>query len=148
MLKNIIALTLSLVLSTAFAHATVRTEAGLTESVAGKSETYRLNIPVEKDLATTQVRLIVPTGVAISRFQVSPSFTRRVIKNDVGLVTEVIWRGRIAPMEYARFFFQATNPKDVGELVWNIYQTYSDGTVVAWDDSDPAKTPASRTVVK
>lgn len=146
--KKVLSLFLSAVLSVAFAHATVRTEAGLSESVAGKSETYRLNVPVEKDMATTEIRLVIPAGVTVSRFQVSPGFTRSVVKNDAGLVTEVIWRGRVAPMEYARFFFQATNPKDAGELVWKIYQKYADGTVVAWDDTDPAKGPASHTTVK
>lgn len=146
--KSLLALSAAALLSVAAAHATVRTETGLTESVAGKSDIYRLNVPTEKDIPTTMIRLVVPAGVAISRFQVTPGFTRTVTRNAAGLVTEVTWRGRVAPMEYARFFFQATNPAAAGELVWKIYQTYSDGTVVAWDDTDPARGPASHTTVK
>ncbi|GAA0514477.1 DUF1775 domain-containing protein [Deinococcus depolymerans] len=138
----------ALLFSVAGAHATVRTEAGLSESVAGKSETYRLNVPTEKDLSTTRIRLIVPAGVTLSRFQVTPGFTRTVVKNDAGLIREVIWTGRVAPMEYARFYFQAKNPPQAAELVWKIHQTYSDGSVVAWDDSNPAEGPASRTTVR
>ncbi|QFP77042.1 DUF1775 domain-containing protein [Deinococcus sp. AJ005] len=147
-MQKILTLSAALLLSFAAAHATVRTEAGTSESAAGKSETYRLNVPVEKELATTQVRLVIPAGVGISRFQVTPGFARTVTKNADGLVTEVVWKGDIASMEYARFFFQAVNPAQPGELVWKVYQTYADGSVVAWDDTQPDKTPASHTTVK
>ncbi len=147
-MSRILTLAAAALLSVAAAHATVRTEAGLAESTAGKSETYRLNVPVEKKLATTEVRLVVPAGVGISRFLVMPGFTRTVTTNADGLVTEVIWKGPIAPMEYARFYFQALNPAQPGELVWKVYQTYADGSVVAWDDTVPDQTPASRTTVK
>lgn len=147
-MQKFLMLSAALLLSFAAAHATVRTESGLSESAAGKSETYRLNVPVEKDLATTQIRLVVPAGVGISRFQVTPGFTRTLTKNADGLVTEVVWTGTIAPMEYARFFFQAKNPGAAGELVWKVYQTYVDGSVVAWDDTQPDTAPASHTTVK
>ncbi len=131
----------------ALAHAVVRTETGLAESAAGQSETYRLTVPVEKDSATTQVRMIVPGGLAITRFQVTPGFVRTVKENANGLVNEVIWSGQIAPMEYARFYFQARNPAAPGELSWKIYQIYADGSVVAWDGTD-SSTPASLTTLK
>ena len=142
------ALVAALLLPVAAAHATVRTEVGLAESKVAASETYRLNVPTEKAIATTQVRLVIPAGVAVTRFQVMPGFTRTVKTNADGLVAEVTWRGRIAPMEYARFFFQAHNPEQAGTLSWKVYQTYADGSVVAWDDTDPDNTPASKTTVK
>ena len=147
-LPRILPLVLALLLPVAAAHATVRTETGLAESATGKSETYRLNVPTEKDISTTEIRLVVPAGVTITRFQVTPGFTRSVRTNAAGLVTEVVWRGRVEPLEYARFFFQARNPEEVGELSWKVYQTYSDGTVVAWDDADPEKGPASKIAIK
>ncbi|MGY2893318.1 DUF1775 domain-containing protein [Deinococcus sp. UYEF24] len=145
--KNMLALLTAALISLASAHAVVRTEAGLAESKAGASETYRLQVPVEKDVATTQVRLVVPAGLKVTRFQVMPGFLRTVKTDAAGLVTEVTWRGRIAPMEFARFFFSATNPADAGTVAWKVYQTYADGTVVSWDDSDPA-TPASKISIK
>ncbi|MFC3834235.1 DUF1775 domain-containing protein [Deinococcus rufus] len=148
MFRSLLTLSVAALIGVASAHATVRTESGLTESAAGKSEVYRLNVPTEKDIATTEIRLVVPSGVAISRFQVLPGFTRTVTKNADGLVTEVVWTGSIAPMEYARFFFQATNPAAPGTLVWKVYQTYSDGSVVRWDDTDPATGPASKITLK
>ncbi|WP_288481833.1 DUF1775 domain-containing protein [uncultured Deinococcus sp.] len=146
--NTLMTLSAALLLSFAAAHATVRTETGLTESKAGVSETYRLNVPTEKEIPTTAVRLVVPAGVTITRFQVLPGFTRSVVKNADGLITEVTWRGRVAPQEYARFFFQARNPAQPGEVVWKVYQTYADGSVVAWDDTNPEQTPASKTTVK
>lgn len=147
-LKSLLSLSAALLLSVAAAHATVRTETGLSESRAGITETYRLNVPTEKDLNTTEIRLVIPAGVALTRFQVTPGFTRTVKKNADGLVTEVIWKGKVAPMEYARFFFQARNPAAPGELSWKVYQTYSDGSVVAWDDTNPEQGPASKTTIK
>lgn len=135
-------------LSVAAAHATVKTEAGLTESKAGASETYRLQVPSEKAFATTEVRLVIPEGVSVSRFQTMPGFSRTVRKNDAGLVTEVVWRGKIASDEFARFFFQAKNPAQSADLAWKVYQTYADGSVVAWDDADKENHPASHTAVK
>ncbi|MFC5847263.1 DUF1775 domain-containing protein [Deinococcus petrolearius] len=146
--KTPLPLSAALLLSFAAAHATVRTETGLTESRAGASETYRLNVPTEKAVATTQVRLVVPPGVTLTRFQVLPGFTRSVARNADGLITEVTWRGRIAPEEYARFFFQARNPAQPGEVAWKVYQTYADGSVVAWDDTDPGQGPASKITLR
>lgn len=147
-LTRTLALMTALLLPVASAHATVRTEAGLAESRAGASETYRLNVPTEKEISTTEVRLVVPAGLTITRFQATPGFTRTVRTDANGLITEVTWRGRIGPVEYARFFFQARNPAGAGTLSWKVYQKYSDGSVVPWDDSDPDKAPASKTTVK
>jgi len=146
-LKRMFALTTTLLISLAAAHATVRTETGLSESKAGASETYRLQVPVEKDVATTLIRMVVPTGVKVTRFLPVPGFTRSVKTDSSGLITEVTWKGRIQPMEFERFLFSATNPADAGTLAWKVYQTYADGTVVGWDNSDPA-TPASNVTIK
>ncbi|MFC4452269.1 DUF1775 domain-containing protein [Deinococcus sonorensis] len=143
----LLSLTTAALLSLAAAHATVRTDTGQSESAAGAYETYRLQVPVEKDVATTVVRLVVPAGLKISAFQPVPGFVRTVKMTADGTVTEVTWRGRIAPMEFQRFLISARNPADAGTLVWKVYQTYADGTVVSWDDS-AASTPASRVVIK
>ena len=120
MIRSVAALLTAALLSVAAAHATVRTESGLSESKIGVTETYRVNVPTEKEISTTQIRLVVPAGLSITRFQVTPGFTRTVTRNADGLVTEVIWKGRVALMEYARFFFQARNPAAAGDLTWKI----------------------------
>ncbi|MDB5046925.1 MAG: nuclear export factor [Deinococcus sp.] len=148
MFKSLILTAVLAALPVGAAHATVKTEAGLTSSVLGKSETYRLNVPTEKEISTTEVRLVIPAGVTVIRFQTMPGFTRTITKNSAGLVTEVVWKGRIAPMEFARFLFSASNPEVAATVVWKVYQKYSDGSVVAWDDSDPEQAPASKITIK
>lgn len=148
LMSSTLSLATALPLSFAAAHATVRTEAGLAESKVAASETYRLNVPTEKEISTTEARLVIPAGLTITRFQVSPGYTRTVKKNAAGLVTEVVWKGRIGPMEYARFFFQARNPDTALTLSWKVYQTYADGSVMAWDDTNVEEYPASNTTVK
>lgn len=145
--RHLLALTTTALLSLAAAHATVKTDTGAAESKAGSYETYRLQVPVEKDVATTQVRLLVPAGVKIGNFMPVPGFTRAVKMGANGVVTEVTWTGSIAPLEFQRFLFTAQNPADAGTITWKVYQTYAGGAVVAWDDSGPA-TPASRVTIK
>ncbi len=140
-------LTAATLLSVAAAHATVKTDTGLSESKAGGYETYRLQVPVEKDVATTQVRLVVPAGVKIGTFMPVAGFVRTVRADAKGVILEVTWTGSIAPQEFRRFLFSAANPADMGTLAWKVYQTYADGTVVSWDDSDPA-TPASKVSIR
>ena len=132
------------------AHATVRTELGLSESKAGANETYRLRVPSEKALDTVELRLVVPAGLTILSFEAMPAWQRSVTKNAQGIVTEVTWKGgKIAESEYTLFPFRAKNPATPGTLLFKAYQKYSDGSVVAWDKEDKtADTPASQVEIK
>jgi uncharacterized protein YcnI len=144
--QTAIALAVAL-LPLAFAHAVVRTDLGAAESKAGASETYRLQVPVEKNLATTEVRLIVPDGFRLSRFQQTPGWTRSVLTDTNGRISEVTWKGELSPGEFQRFVFQGTNPAAAGSLVWKVYQKHADGSTTAWDDTSP-ETPASRVEIR
>ncbi|WP_018465105.1 DUF1775 domain-containing protein [Calidithermus timidus] len=138
----------SLVLPLALAHAVVRTEMNLAESKVGVSETYRLQVPVERPMATVEIRMIVPEGFVLTRFLQTPGWERSVVKDANGLIKEVTWKGRLEDGEFVRFVFQGRNPQTPGTLVWKVYQKYEDGTVVAWDDSDKEKAPASKVEIK
>ena len=146
-MKKLSALLTAALISLAAAHATVKTDTGLSESKARGYETYRLQVPVEKDMATISVRLLVPAGLKIGNFMPVAGFTRTVKTDASGTVTEVTWTGTIAPMEFQRFLFSAANPADASTLACKVYQTYADGTVVSWDDS-AASAPASKITVK
>lgn len=141
MRKFLIVLTL-LASSAAFAHATVKTDLGQNTSLAGKSETYRLQVPSEGGGSTVQVRLSVPAGVTVSSFLPVPGFVRSVERGADGRVLAVTWTGRIRPDEFQRFVFSARNPAETGTLRWAVEQRYEDGTLVRWDDSTPEH-PAS-----
>lgn len=132
-----------------FAHATVRTEMGLSESKVGITETYRLRVPTEKPISTTEVRMLVPEGLSVTSFQTIGGFVRTAQKNEKGLITEVTWRGRIRVDEYGLFTFRAKNPASPTTLRFKVYQKYSDGSVVAWDNDDKtAEKPASQVEIK
>ncbi len=149
MLNRFMSAALLLLLSSApaLAHATVKTELGSSESALAAYEVYRLNVPTEKAVATTAVRVLIPQGLTVSRFLVQPGFTRTVKTNEAGLITEVTWQGRIAPQEFGRFYLQAHNPAAPTSLVWKVYQTYADGSVVAWDNTEVGY-PASVVTVR
>lgn len=134
----------------ALAHATVRTEMGLSESKVGANETYRLRVPSEKEMDTIELRLVVPVGLTVSNFEALPAWQRSVTKNAQGIVTEVTWEGgKIGESEYALFPFRAKNPTTPGTLLFKVYQKYSDGSIVAWDKEDKtADTPASQVEIK
>jgi uncharacterized protein YcnI len=142
--KTLTALTAALLLLFAAAHATVKMETGTSESETGAYETFRLHlrVPVEKDMATIQVRLVVPAGLKIGAFLPVSGFARTVNADSNGVITEVTWEGQIRPVEFQRFLFSAQDPADAGTLTWKVYQTHADGTVVSRDDSDLSTPPA------
>jgi uncharacterized protein YcnI len=145
-LAGLLAATLT---SVVVAHATVKSDMGLSESKAGSYETYRLQVPSEKPLDTTEVKLFVPQGLIISTFQALAGFERVIEKNADGIITTVTWKGKIGQQEFQRFLFSAKNPAQPITLLFKVYQTYSDGSVVKWEDEDPkGKTPASRVEIK
>ena len=135
--------------SLVLAHATVKSDVGLSESKAGSYETYRLQVPTEKPLDTTEVKLFVPQGLTISTFQALAGFERSVEKNADGIITTVTWKGKIGQQEFQRFSFRAKNPAQATTLLFKVYQTNSDGSVVKWEDEDSkGKTPASRVEIQ
>lgn len=144
-----VAAALLLAAPAALAHATVKTELDESQSGVGAYQVYRLNVPSEKAVDTTEIRMVIPEGFNVTRFLVQPDFIRSIKKNDAGVITEVTWKGRIRPDEFGRFYFQAHNPATPTTLVWKVYQTYADGSVVAWDSTeDGAKYPASVVTIK
>ena len=76
-------------------------------------------------------------------------------KDNKDTASEIDWSGSVIPFEQrADFTFQATAPAFTGELDWKVYQTFSDGSVVSWDqvpipgkEGDDSLTPYSNTVV-
>jgi uncharacterized protein YcnI len=153
-MKKTMAFTLALLLSLGFAgvasaHVTVQPGA----VPANSYEVFTVRVPSEKEnVSTTQVKLEVPDGVDVSRFEPKPGWTYETEKNADGKIVSVTWKADgqgLGPTEFGQFNFQGKVAADAKELVWKAHQTYSDGTVVDWTgapgtDSD---TPASVTSV-
>ncbi|WP_370636404.1 YcnI family protein [Cohnella sp. CFH 77786] len=130
----------------ASAHVTVQPK----EVPANSYQVFTLRVPTEKEVATTQVKVEVPDGVNVSRFEPKPDWTYELEKNADGKITAVTWKTTgpgFGPTEFGQFNFQGKVAEDAKELVWKAHQTYADGSVVDWTGPADADTPASVTKV-
>lgn len=101
---------------------------------------FVVSVPTESEFPTTMIRLVVPESLQSVRPNVKPGWNIELVKTGDGenpRVSEIIWSGGSIPAEQRdEFVFSAQAPSEPTELVWKAYQTYGDGTVVAWD-TDP-----------
>ncbi len=132
------------------AHVTVRpAEVGV-----GSFTTFTVGVPNERDEdSTIMVRLVLPEGLNHVSPLVKPGWTLEIVRGEENMdtesmeegghdeapVTELVWKGGSVPPGFKEEFgFSAQAPVEVGAIKWNAYQTYSDGSVVAWDrERDP-----------
>jgi uncharacterized protein YcnI len=111
----------------------------------GKRLNFVVSVPTEENVPTISVRLLIPEGMASVRPNVKPSWNIQLKKEGTGedaKVVEIIWSGGKIPAEQRdEFVFSAQAPAAATTLVWKAYQTYANGTIVAWD-ADPKTIPA------
>ncbi len=127
----------------ALAHAAISPPVAKT----GVLQQFTLAVPTEKEGATTtRIELTVPDGVAIDSFEPEPGWTRHVSQTGSGesaVIERVTWTGGRVPTEDdAVFRFQATLTGGSKDYVFEVRQTYSDGTVVDWNGPESADTPS------
>ncbi len=100
-------------------------------------QTFTLSVPTEKEIATTEVRLLIPEGLENVRPNVKPDWNVQIVttgEGDGARVTQLIWNGGLIPADQRdEFFFSAKAPLSATSFQWNAYQTYEDGTLVSWD---------------
>jgi uncharacterized protein YcnI len=137
----------------ATAHVTVQPN----EGIAGGFSTFFVQVPNERDDAsTTKIEVQFPEVFASVSFQPVDGWEREVemvefdepveafgeeVTEGVGTVT---WSGgRIAPGEFERFAF-SVGPVPEGEMEFRAIQTYSSGEVVRWIGPSDAEEPAAR----
>lgn len=121
----------------AFAHATVKpATVGI-----GKFQSFTLGVPSEKPIATVGLRLVLPDGLNYITPNVKAGWkitTKKEKINNEQKITEINWTGGNIPAEMRdEFLFSAQVPSQATVLNWKVYQTYADGSVVAWD-KDPS----------
>ena len=142
-LKISLALALGMVFvasSSALAHVTVSPG----EVLTAERQIFSVSVPNESDTAqVTGVRLVIPEGLTSVSPNVKPGWTIEVKKTGTGeeaKVTEIIWTGgSVAVGLRDDFIFKAKAPEKATELQWKAYETYSDGKVVAWDETPSDK---------
>lgn len=124
----------------AWAHVTIKPE----EAPAGDYATLTVQVPNEKEIPTTEVRLEVPEGFTVSGVQPVPGWDHEFEEED-GVVEAIAWSGgELGPREFQQFLVSAKVPDEAGEFAWKATQTYEDGTAVEWigppDSEEPAPT--------
>ncbi len=138
-ISTIVISTLMLSATPAFAHVTVKPN----EVGAAAFQTFTVGVPVEKDIPTTEIRLVIPDGLKYVTPNVKPGWTIDVKKTGEGedaKVTEITWTGGTVPAgQRDEFMFSAQVPASPTTVAWKAYQTYEDGTVVSWDQDPKAK---------
>lgn len=116
------------------------------ESSTGAWETYTMKVPVEKDVNTNKVVLKMPEGVEFQQYEPIPGWTTTVDES-AGTVTWEAEGDGIAAGEFQRFTFVAKNPAAEGEVAWDAFQYYTDGSIVEWTGDENADTPHSITTI-
>jgi len=125
----------------AFAHASISPPVAKT----GVLQQFTLAVPTEKaNATTTRIELTVPDGVAIDSFEPEPGWTRKQVAHGGGSApVTILWTGgRVPTQDDAVFRFQATLTGGSKDYVFQVRQTYSDGTVVNWDGPESSNTPS------
>ncbi len=113
----------------AFAHVVVSPS----EALTGEYETFTTSVPNEKDIPVTGIRLVIPDTIELVTPTVKQGWEIQTKKNGEK-VTEISWTGgSIAPELRDEFTFSAHLSSSAGDINWKAYQTYQDGSVVAWD---------------
>ena len=116
-------------------------------------QTFEVTVPNEKEaVSTTGLRLMLPSGLKEVSPKVQANWKIDTKKDADGNINEIDWTGGDIPVGLNDVLaFSAQVPATSGELDWKAYQTYSDGSVVAWDqkptNSDDTGTPYSVTRV-
>jgi uncharacterized protein YcnI len=103
----------------------------------GAYTTFTMSVPSEKTADTVSLTLAMPEGLNAVTPTVKPGWTvtrKTETRNGGEVVTAISWTaGKIPPHMRDDFSFSAQVPAAETQLQWKAYQTYSDGTMVAWD---------------
>lgn len=130
----------------------------------GAFQVFTMGVPSEKDIPTIGLKLMLPEGLNFVTPNVKPGWsvvvktqaTGKKITDDDGMQVdemkpvEIDWTGGSVPAgQRDEFNFQAQVSATPTILAWKAYQTYQDGSVVAWDQTpgNDAKNPYSVTQV-
>lgn len=135
-ISTILAASLLLHATPAVAHVVVKPN----EVGVAAFETFTIGVPVERDIPTTELRLVIPDGLNYVTPNVKQGWAIDIKKTGEGeeaKVTEIIWSGGSIPSgQRDEFLFSAQVPAKETAIAWKAYQTYEDGEVVSWDSSE------------
>ncbi|MDO5056881.1 MAG: DUF1775 domain-containing protein [Lautropia sp.] len=140
---RILTLTAALALgmaTAAQAHVTVRNLANGVDSIAGKSDTFRLNVPTNRGKAITAVKMEMPKDSVLLFVHPVPGWKYSTTTNAEGQIIGITYQGRMEAGEFISFPFIAKTPKSAVEpMKFRAWVTYEDEVVVPFDGSEAAK---------
>ncbi|MBC1626456.1 DUF1775 domain-containing protein [Listeria welshimeri] len=116
------------------------------ESTVKSWETYTMKVPSEKEMASKKIVLKIAKGVSFESYEPVPGWTTTVDKKN-GTVTWQTEGNGIEKGQFQRFSFIAKNPSEEGDVAWNAYQYYEDGSIVEWVGAEDSETPHATTKV-
>jgi uncharacterized protein YcnI len=134
------AMSIGLLTGTASAWAHVRADADNPTPGSYSVITFKVPNESEKGALTTQLSVALP-NVASASTETMPGWTAKLDRNAAaGTVSSVTWTAApgtgIAPDQFALFRISVKLP-DSATVTLPATQTYSDGTVVKWDQPTP-----------
>ena len=103
----------------------------------GKLQVFTLSVPTEKEnLTTTEVELTLPKGFAVDSFAPAPGWHRTTT------ASTVTWTGGHVPTEEDAVFQFNASTAGARTYMFDVRQTYSDGSIVDWTGPESSDTPA------
>jgi uncharacterized protein YcnI len=122
-------------------------------SVSGQLQLYSLAVPTEKqNVTTTKVMMTVPSGFGIDSFVPPPAgwtqHLRQSGSGDSAVIQQVTWTGGKTPTGEDSLFQFLAQPASAKTYVFQVQQTYSDGSIVDWSGSESSASPAPTIEVK
>jgi uncharacterized protein YcnI len=99
---------------------------------------FAVRAPVEKDIPTVELKIIIPpewkeAGGQVDKVELDPLWDVSVERDEDNWIQSITWSGAEAPdYSFIQFNTLITLPKLTGIQQIKAYQTYSDGSVVAW----------------
>jgi Domain of unkown function (DUF1775) len=105
----------------------------LPDTVApGADQELTIEVPNERDLATTRVSVTFPRGLSVYSLGRSAGWRQRPVLSADGRLHGVVYSGgRIAPRHYETFHVLAVGTRP-GVFAWSVRQAYADGKVKPW----------------
>ncbi|MBF2509784.1 YcnI family copper-binding membrane protein [Listeria welshimeri] len=116
------------------------------ESTVKSWETYTMKVPSEKEMASKKIVLKIAKGVSFESYEPVPGWTTTVDKKN-GTVTWQTEGNGIEKGQFQRFSFIAKNPSEEGDVAWNAYQYYEDGSIVEWVGAEDSENPHATTKI-
>ena len=140
----------------AVGHASVSLLQPQGSALAGKSGTWILRVPNERDSRSTfKVTLNVPTAIQSSvSVRQSSQWAMTVVKDATAGIFQVTWKAKTAddqirPGQYGVFEFRFKNPATAQSLCFSVDQVYNGSAkgvaseIVSWSGAPGTATPAS-----